>query len=373
MPDTIERAKELQAEIVEMRRHLHAIPEISFEERLTSKFVADRLEQLGYRVRRNVGKTGVVADKGAGVTIAIRAEMDGLPLSELNRVEYASTHKGISHACGHDVSMACVLGAAKLLAAVPPKGCVRIIMQPAAEEACDEKGKTGTARMIDEGAIDDVSAIIALHVDSTMPVGTVAVIADPLTAAPNEFSICIESPDAQKFDALLAAVKVVQSLTSSDVVVTSFQSASSESDSPPASAHVQGVLRNFSKDMRKSQTEELHRICAFINAQGGSYKIEFAHGSAHPPRHQEVVEAMHQAATALIGAEKVKLVSRKTWTEDFSGFTKHLPGSLLLLGGGIAYDRRTHHSSTFDVDESSFYVGSAILAETVEKLVMVFA
>jgi amidohydrolase len=376
----LERAKELQNEIVQIRHHLHAIPELSFEEYLTAEFVAEHLDRLGYSVRRQVGKTGVVADIGSGTTmIAVRAEMDGLAIGEQNRAIYASKHHGASHACGHDVNMACVLGAAQLLSerVSTCNGRVRIIMQPAAEESSDEHGQTGTVRMIDEGAIEGVAAIIALHVDATMPPGNVAVLADPFLISPNQFVVRIEAePTRQDFNAILAAARVVQSLHESSqgskVLISSFQSTTADLNIASGLAVLQGSFKTPNKETREVLVDEMHKALKSVQSSGGKYKIEFAHGSSQLPRHQEVVDAMYAAACDLIGTDKVKLVSRKTWTEDFSGFTRHLPGSLMLLGGEIAGNRRICHSPTFDVDESGFYVGSAVLSATVLLLMDIF-
>jgi amidohydrolase len=382
MPETsstIDRARELQNEIVQWRRNLHSMPELSFQEFETANFIAAQLEQLGYKVRRNVAKTGLVADIGSGQpTIAVRAEMDGLPIAEMNRLEYASRTHGVSHACGHDVNIACALGAAKILSQSDLQGRVRIIMQPAAEDSCDENGKTGAMRMIDEGAIDEVAAIIAMHVDATMPAGIVGIIADPFVVAPNQFAVRIESAtDANSFNAVAAAAEAVHAMHGSKqnehILISSMQATSPDLEEPARTAVLQGSFKSFSKEMRKSIVEQLENALSNVKSLGGTYRIEFAHGGTQLPRHQEVVDTMHDCARDLIGGERVKLISRKTWTEDFSGFTRHLPGSLMLLGGEIASNRRTHHSPTFDVDESSLHIGSAILAATVQRLFAVFA
>lgn len=129
---TLDQAKMLEGEIVEWRRQVHAQPELGFQEKETAALAASRLAEFGYEVQTEVGRTGVVADLGIGPTVAIRAEMDALPIAETNRVLYVSRVPGVSHGCGHDANFACALGAARIIASARPPGRVRILMQPAA-------------------------------------------------------------------------------------------------------------------------------------------------------------------------------------------------------------------------------------------------
>src|SRR3984957_8692223 len=128
---SIEQAKSLQDEIVEMRRHLHSQPELSFHEHQTASLAADKLDSLGYKVTRGVGKTGVIADIGSGTRIAIRADMDALPITEANNKAYVSQNSGVMHACGHDAHVACALAAAKIISGGKGElgGGIRMLMQ----------------------------------------------------------------------------------------------------------------------------------------------------------------------------------------------------------------------------------------------------
>ncbi len=170
----LKQSHHIQEELVEWRRDFHMHPELGFHEIRTSARVAEELEKLGYRVRRNVGRTGVVADIGEekGQCIAIRADMDALPILEANDVPYRSQNDGTMHACGHDSHTAMALGAATLLAREKFPGKVRFLFQPS-EEAGDEQGVSGAPRMIEDGAMEGVDMVIALHVDPATPVGHV--------------------------------------------------------------------------------------------------------------------------------------------------------------------------------------------------------
>src|SRR5512146_2794650 len=158
-------AYHIQEDIIEWRRDFHMHPELGFNVVRTSARVATELEKLGYRVRRGVGRTGVVADLGedGGRCIAIRADMDALPILEANEVPYKSQNEGTMHACGHDSHTAMALGAAKLLAREKFPGKVRFLFQPC-EESNDEEGLSGAPRMIQDGAMQGVDIVIALHV-----------------------------------------------------------------------------------------------------------------------------------------------------------------------------------------------------------------
>src|SRR5574339_1304812 len=175
----LKQSHAISEELIEWRRDFHMLPEIGFELHRTSKIVADELEKMGYRVRRGVGKTGVVAEIGEGdKVIAIRADMDALPILEQNEYEYASKSAGAMHACGHDSHTAMALGAALLLSKEKLPGRVRFLFQPC-EETTDDEGLSGAQRMSAEGAMDGVDFVIAQHVDPLHPVGTIGINAGP--------------------------------------------------------------------------------------------------------------------------------------------------------------------------------------------------
>jgi amidohydrolase len=195
----LQKAQTLSDELIRLRRDIHTHPELAFREVRTAGLVADTLREIGgITVRTGIGKTGVVGELGSGdgPTIAIRADMDALPILEANDVAYRSQNDGKMHACGHDSHTAMLLGVAHLLkqefASGTLRGNVRFLFQPAEE---DEGGESmsGAPMMIRDGAIDVVDAVIALHVDSTMPIGKVTVLEGPVTAALDSFEAWITS------------------------------------------------------------------------------------------------------------------------------------------------------------------------------------
>jgi amidohydrolase len=381
----LEQAEQLQDEIVALRRQLHAHPELSFAEFNTAQLLGRQLESLGYKVRTGVGKTGVVADIGSGTTIAIRAEMDAVPVDELNRAIYSSRVAGVSHACGHDANMACVVAAAKMLAALKPPGRIRIIMQPAAESAVDENGKTGTARMIEEGALDGVKAIITLHVDATLVSGRAGILLERAAVSTNSFTITLNGRDeaddkkARTDDLVLLSAQLIQDVYSrtnslteagSELSINSISSSVEHSDRPPTRIVLDGTFRTAGKEPRDAMISQLESSCYSLQEEHRcTCKIEFSNPPPANANSPQIAETMMQVACDLLGTDNVAEVKRKTWTEDFAGFTEVVPGALMLLGVKIADQRRIAHSSTFDIDESVLYSGAAILAETACRLI----
>lgn len=382
----LERSRELQKEIVELRRHIHAHPELSYEEHATSKLAAEKLKELGYTVKTGIAKTGVIGDLGSGKTIGIRADMDGLPIQETNKTPYASKNAGVMHACGHDAHVSCALATAKLLANEKLPGRIRMIMQPA-EENGDEEGISGAQRMIEQGVMDGISAVIGLHMDSGVPAGKVGIQAGPVMAAMDGFTITIRGkgghgayPDtcvdsvvigAQIVSAMQTIIsRRISALEPAVVTIGSFHSESKRGNVISETVELQGTIRTFNEETRQKIIHEVDQICTIARAMGGNYEIDYEMGYPATVNHPDVTAVMRQVAVDLIGAENVIPVPLKTWAEDFSMLAQAAPGAFMFLGAEISGDRRSHHSPTFDLDESGLYIGPAILAETARRLLL---
>lgn len=383
----LDLARDLQNEIVEQRRQLHTIPEVGFQENKTAEYLKNKLSEYGYTVRTGVGETGVIADLGANPTVAIRAEMDGLPIADSTSALYRSKHEGVSHSCGHDVNMACALAAAKLLARQDIRG-VRIIMQPASEDVCDANGKTGTYRIIAEGGMTGLKAVIGMHIDSTMEPGCVGIITESAKVAPNNFTVKVSantdesgrSLEAAKFDAVKAATIFMNELFSQTpqgadqsegaaIVINAIETAAAPENQPCREIILKGVMQVFSKESRREQNSRLEKAGAKTQAAGALCQMEYQNGDGPGHLDAAINETMRQVALELVGDKNVRMVKRKTWTEDFAALLTVTPGSMILLGGEIRSSRRSHHSGAFDVDESQLYVGAAMLAATAQRLV----
>lgn len=388
MPTSVlDQAKSLQDEIVELRRHLHSEPELSFHETKTAELAANKLDSLGYKIKRGVGKTGVTADLGKGTMVAIRADMDGLPIDEANKKGYTSKNKGVMHACGHDAHVSCALAAAKILAKESPElnGSIRMVMQPA-EEFADSDGKSGAYRMLEDDALNGVGAIIGLHMDATVPAGKVGIIPGPVMAAADSFTVTIMGKGGHgaypetTVDAVVVASQVVQciqqiisrrisALEPAIITIGSFHSSSTRGNIISESVTLEGTFRTFNKEVRKQIMEELDRACSIARVLGGDYKIDYELGYPTTVNDPEITAVMREAAIDLIGAENVLAIKPRCWSEDFSMFAETVPGAFMFLGAEIEGDRRSHHSDTFDLDESGLWIGTAVLAETAKRLI----
>lgn len=380
----VDQARELQPEIVELRRYLHEHPELSFAEFETAGLVSKRLSGLGYSVREKVGRTGVTADLGSGTMIAIRADMDALPIDEVTDASYISKNQGIMHACGHDAHVSIAMACAKLLAADRPDGRIRMLMQPA-EEYGDDEGVSGAPRMIEDGALEGVSAAIGLHVDASLPAGKVGVIAGPTMAAVDEFIVTIKGRGGhgaypeKTVDAVVLASHVVlaiqqiiarrvSALDSAVVTVGAIRSSSTRGNVIAEEVELTGTFRTFKQGVREVIMKELESACSVAKALGGDFSIRYDLGYPTTVNDPEITRIMHATAVELLGKENVIDIEPRTWSEDFSFFANKVPAAFMFLGVALDGDLRSHHSPNFDINESKLYVGAAVLAETARRL-----
>jgi amidohydrolase len=377
----LKQSYHIQEEIVEWRRDFHAHPELGFREFRTSAKVAEELEKLGYRVRRNVGRTGVVADFGddTGPCIAIRADMDALPILEANDVPYKSQNEGTMHACGHDSHTAMALGAATLLAKEKFPGKVRFLFQPS-EEAGDKQGISGAPRMIEDGAMQGVDMVIALHVDPAASVGDIHISDGPSSggvdswygrllgkgghgAAPHHtvdpFYIAahvmialnaIVSRRLNPFDPAVVSVGTLNGGFTQNVI--------------PAHVDISGTLRYTDKKVQKQIHDEIKHAFELAKTLGGDYQLKFEIGCPPMTNHSEVSKRIEAAAIALLGKEHVTPIPKGLGAEDFGSFTDMAPGAMFTLGTLIEGDERFLHHPRLDLDERALPIGTAILTET---------
>ncbi len=380
------RARELEKEIIERRRHLHEHPELSFQESETSKLAAAELKSLGFSVKQGIAKTGVIAEIGAGKkTVAVRADMDGLPILESNKSPYKSKNEGVMHACGHDAHVSCGLATAKLLSQMDSlAGKLKMIMQPA-EEDTDSEGKSGAFRMVEEGVMEGVSAVIGLHMDSSLEAGKVAIMPGPVMAACDGFRVTIQGKGGHgaypesTVDSVVVACQVVSAiqqivsrrisaLEPAVITIGSIQSSSTRGNVISDSVELLGTIRSFTEPVRVKLREEVEKACSLARALGADYKIDYELGYPPTVNDPKIAEILKKTAVDLIGEANVVSLPLKTWSEDFSMLAEVAPGAFMFLGGEMKDYRRSHHSPDFDIDESGLYLGPAILAETALRL-----
>ena len=380
----LKQAHAISEELIEWRRDFHMHPEIGFELHRTSKIVADELEKMGYRVRRGVGKTGVVAEIGeGGKVIAIRADMDALPILEQNDHEYVSRNPGAMHACGHDSHTAMALGAALLLSKESLPGRVRFLFQPC-EETTDEEGKSGAQRMSAEGAMDDVDYIIAQHVDPLKPVGTIGINAGPNSGGVDSWYAEIKGigghgahPDKtiDPFYLLAHVILALNAMISRRInpfepAVVSIGSISGgfAENVIPESIKLTGTLRFTDENVHQQIHEEMKRAFDIAKALGGDYQLHFVIGGPPMINDQMVSEVIEKTGKDMLGADNVREIEKTLGAEDFGEFMKHAPGAMFTLGTQKqGHENYLLHHPKFDLDERALPIGTAMLVATTKR------
>jgi amidohydrolase len=382
------RAEALSAELSRLRREIHMHPELGFQEVRTAALVADTLKEIGgIGIRTQVGVTGVVGDLGTGdgPTIAIRADMDALPVLENTGLGHASVDAGKMHACGHDAHTAILLGVAHLLkeefATGKLKGNVRFLFQPAEEVGGD--GVSGAPKMIADGALDGVDHVIALHVASEIPLGQVGLTRGPVTAAADGFKGWIRATGGHGAyphsgtDPVLMMASVIQAINSivsrridpmkSAVISVGIVQTGTAFNIIPNEVYIGGTIRSFDPDVREQLYVELDRAFSVAKALGGEYELEIIRGYPAGINDATVSQWMDDVASDFLGAENVDRVTAGMGGEDFAYMQQKAPGTMMMLGAAVGDMSRPHHTPVFDIDERSFPIGAAILAETVRR------
>lgn len=377
----LKKTNAISEELIEWRRDFHQHPEIGFEVQRTAGIVADELEKMGYRVKRGVGKTGVVAEIGeGGKLVAIRADMDALPLQELNDTEYKSQAENKMHACGHDSHTAMALGAAKILAKEKLTGRVRFVFQPA-EETADDEGKSGAMRMYDEGAVDGADYVIAQHVDPTMPVGTISINEGPSGGGVTSWSASIYGRGGHgayphvandPFVILAHVVMGINSIVSRrldpfepSVVSIGAVNGGFAENVIPEKVEMMGTIRFTSLDIEKQIRAEMARVFEIVKTLGGNYELNFLFGGMPTMNDKFVSDTIAQVGKELLGENSVHPLAKSLGAEDFPYLLQSAPGAMYTLGtmveGRPLYE--LHHPK-FDLDERALPIGTAVLAET---------
>ncbi len=387
----LEKAMAIQNEIIRLRRTIHANPELSFQEYQTAALVAETLAEIGgYTVTTQVGKTGVVADLGdSGPLIAIRADMDALPIIETNDVAYRSLNTGVMHACGHDAHTAILLGVAHLLrqsfADEPWRGRVRLLFQPS-EEAFDENNISGATAMIDDQALDGVDAVIALHVSSDRPSGHFMFQDGPSLAAVDSFEARIFGDGAHgayphtgsdpiyMLAPILTALYAIPSRRinplHSSVVSLGYVSGGATTNVIPNEVKLMGTLRSMRPEVREQLWHDVENALRMSELMGGRYELSITKGYPAMVNDPEANDWMRDVTRELIGDAAVVEAQFGMGAEDFAYMTQKAKGAMFMLGAAMPEGPvRHHHTSTFDIDESILAPGAAVLAETARRYV----
>ncbi len=387
----LDKANNLKDELIRLRRDIHKHPELGFQEFRTAALVADTLTEIGIEVKTGVGKTGVVGELGTGdgPTIAIRADMDALPILEANDTPYKSTHDGVMHACGHDAHTAILLGVAHLLkqsmATDPWRGNVRLLFQPS-EEAFDANGISGATAMIEDGALEDVDAVIALHVWSSHPAGRVFMQDGYSLASVDQFRAWIRGDGGHgayphsgtdplfMLGPVLTAIYAVPSRRinplSPAVLSLGQISGGTTTNVIPNQVYLQGTMRSYTQQVREQLWAELEKALRLAETLGGSYELQIDKGYPSLFNDEQVNGWLRQVAQEVVGETAVVETEFGMGAEDFAYMAQKAPGAMFMLGAALNDGLvRNHHTDIFDIDERVLPQGVAILAETARRYV----
>lgn len=389
----LDKATAIKDEIIRLRRDIHQHPELSFQEVRTAALVADTLQEIGFTdIKTEVGRTGVVAQigNGDGPTIGLRADMDALPITEKTDVPFKSQNQGVMHACGHDTHTAMLLGAAHLLrqsfAAEGDKwqGNVRFLFQPS-EEKFDDQGVSGATAMIEDAALADVDAVLALHIISNQPSGQICVKDGYSMAAVDTFEAWVRGDGGHGAypnggsDPLFMLSTILPNLYAIPsrridplepcVVSLGEIRGGAAANVIPSEVYLQGTIRSMAAEVRERLWVEVENCFRLVESLGGSYKFKLSKGYPSLFNQAQVNDWVREVARDLAGAEAVVEHPFGMGGEDFAYMAQKAPGAMFLLGAQVA-NGGMHHTDLFDIDEDALPLGTAVLAETARRFVL---
>ena len=373
---------EIFPDVVRLRRAIHRRPELAFEEHETARLVAETLSELPLEVRTGVAQTGVVAtlEGGrSGPTIALRADMDALPITEATGLAFTSETAGAMHACGHDVHTSSLLGTAKIISRLKEDwpGKVRFLFQPS-----EEKPPGGAQAMIAEGALEGVDAIYGQHVAPELPAGTIGMRGGTYMASADELYITIRgegghaaSPHELKADAVLAAAHVLTSLQSvisrhrppgvPSILSIGRVIADGATNVLPDDVRMAGTFRAMDEAWRDKGRTLIYRTAEHAaQALGAAAEVDFVMGYPALVNHEEPSRLVREAARRYVGDAQARDLDHWYAAEDFAFYLQERPGAFYRLGTGNEAAGITHglHTSRFTIDEEALRTGVGFMA-----------
>ncbi len=382
--DLIEAVKD---EVIGWRRYFHKYPELSFQEEKTAQFVYETLQTFGDLEISRPTKTSVMArliGQQPGKVIALRADMDALPIEEENDFDFVSQNSGVMHACGHDGHTAMLLGAAKILTQLKDqiKGEVRFLFQHA-----EELPPGGAQELVKAGVLDGVDMIIGTHLISALPVGKIGLSSGPMMAGADTFKITVvgkgghaSQPDLT-IDPIAIGTQIVTNLQhivsryrdaqeTLVISVTQFH-AGSAINVIPSRVTIGGSVRSFNPELREKVPAFIERIVKGITeAHGATYEFDYQFGYAPTINDEEVTRLMDETVCEVFGEESREIIKPIMGSEDFSAYQKVVPGSYIQIGAGseekgIIYP---HHHPKFTVDEQALQYGVKLFVHGTFKI-----
>lgn len=379
-----QRVEEIHQDLVEIRRYLHTHPELSFQEEKTMQYVSERLTELGIPHTNNVGGFGIVGiiegKNPNSKTIALRGDMDALPIIEKNDVDYKSCNIGVMHACGHDVHTTNLLGAARLLNEVKDQlnGTIKLIFQPA-----EERLPGGASIMIKDGVLENpkVETIVGQHVLPQMEVGKVGFRPGIYMASCDEIFIKVKSNGGHgaqpnlTIDTVLVASHIVVALqqvvsrNANPILPTVLSIGKIIGDGAtnviPGEVYMEGTLRTFDEKWRAESKVLIRKIVEGVgSAMGAEIELRIEDGYPYLQNNDALTNQSIEWAKEYLGEENVKILPIRMTAEDFSYYTQLVPACFYRLGTGNISKGITSsiHTPTFDIDEAALKIGAGLMA-----------
>ncbi len=376
-------AKKYAPEFISVRHHLHAHPELSYQEFETSKFIQQRLLEYGipFEIKATTGVIGLIEGKNPGKRItALRADMDALPIKEANDIPYKSKNEGIMHACGHDVHTTCLLGASRILNELKNEweGTVKLIFQPG-----EEKNPGGASLLIKEGVLENPkpAAIFGLHVHPGLETGKMSFRSGKVMASADELYMTIKGKGGHAasphlcIDPILIASHLVVSLQQiisrnnnphnpSVLSITSFQGGST-TNVIPNEVHLKGTFRAMDEKWRYEAHHLIRKLSTeLVHSMGGELELIIDVGYPSVYNHEGLNEMAKEKAAEFIGKQNVEQTEKRMGAEDFGYYSQKIPGCFFRLGVMNQEKGITSgvHTPTFNIDENAIEIGIGMMA-----------
>ncbi|MGV3487824.1 MAG: M20 family metallopeptidase [Tuberibacillus sp.] len=376
----------VRPKVIEWRRYLHQHPELSFHESETSQFIYDTLQSFGGIELSRPTETsvvGIIKGSKPGKTLAIRADMDALPIDEKNTFSFKSVHPGVMHACGHDGHTSMLLGTAFVLSKVKDElqGNIKLIFQHA-----EELFPGGAEELVQKGVMDDVDWVIGAHLWSPLAYGKIGIVYGPMMAAPDTFYITIKGKGGH------AAIPhdTIDSIAVGAQVVTNLQHVVSRNINPlepvvlsvakfvagtthnviPGTVEMMGTVRSFKSEMQDKVPELMERIIKGItSAHGADYEFKYVKGYRPVVNAEVTTKVMEDIARDIYGEDAIDYTAPSMVGEDFSAYQQKAPGTFIFIGAGNPEKESTypHHHERFTIDEDALEKGVTLFTHAAFK------
>lgn len=378
-----ELAKQYTPEFIEIRHHLHAHPELSYHEFETSKFVQSKLSEynIPFEVKATTGVVGIIKGRNPlSRVIALRADMDALPITEENDIDYKSTNPGVMHACGHDVHTTCLLGAAKILSQTKEQwdGTVKLLFQPG-----EEKNPGGASLLIKEGVLENPKpeGILALHVNPQLEVGNLSFRAGKVMASADEIYITIKSKGGHAAaphltaDTILIASHLIVALqqvvsrnkdpfSPSVLSITSFQGGHT-TNVIPSEVKLMGTFRAMNEEWRFKAHDIIRKLSTeLVHSMGAEIDLHIDVGYPTVYNNEHLNSAAKKIALEFMDGKNVEETEMRMGAEDFGYYSQAIPGCFFRLGTANKTKNITSgvHTPKFNIDEDAIQIGIGIMA-----------